>query len=188
MCEVLLSLTCAVWPIKSPRAQKLEPHSPDRIGSPAPFAMNTPAPANPFRNILVLFFTLGVGCTSIAAYLIADTSSFVNKASHADGVVVAFRQGTRSTWSIVAYKSASGAGFNVQSNVTNRGMVHLPIGARADVLYDAHEPSNARINTFLDLWGLALVFGPMGLVCLALGSFALVQSARISQRHRAVLR
>jgi hypothetical protein len=148
--------------------------------------MNTPE--NPFRNILVLFFTLGLGCTSIAAYFIADTRSFVGKASHADGVVVALRQGTRSTWSIVAYKSASGAGFNVQSNVTNRGMLHLPIGARVDVLYDAHEPSNARINTFLDLWGLALVFGIIGLVCLALGSFALLRMPRISQRQSAVLR
>jgi hypothetical protein len=150
--------------------------------------MNTPAPTNPFRNILVLFFTLGLGCTSIVAYFIADTSSFVNKASHADGVVVALRQGSRSTWSIVAYKSAGGAGFNVQSNVTNRAMLRLPIGARVDVLYDAHEPANARINTFLDLWGLAFGFGMIGLVCLALGSLALVQSARISQRRSAVLR
>jgi hypothetical protein len=152
--------------------------------------MNTPAPENPFRNILVFLFTIGLGCTSIAVYFIADSWSFVNRASHADGVVVGRKMGPglSEIRPIVTFKTPSGAGFKFQSNVPTKYLERFPIGTRVDVLYDPHDPSKASINSLTDLWGLAFCFGGIGLVGLALGSLALVQSARISQRRRAVVR
>lgn len=51
-------------------------------------------------------------------------------------------------------------------------------GTRVDVLYDTHDPSNARINSWLDLWGLAFFFGLMSFFFLGLGLTILVVVAK----------
>jgi len=145
--------------------------------------MNAPAPANPLRNFFRFFFAIGIALAGLATYFIVDSLSFLDKASHADGMVVARREGQHSeSWSIVRFRSRSGAEFRFQSNVPNRSWERFPVGSQVDVLYDAGDPLNARINSFTDLWGLAVVFGMMGLVCLALGFLAWLQVARASRR------
>jgi Protein of unknown function (DUF3592) len=122
----------------------------------------------------VFLYTMGLGLCAIAAYFGADTWRFVDKASHADGTVVALKKGTFSqTWPIVAFETESGTRIRFQGNKPSRPSPRFPIGTRLDILYDEREPSNARINTFIDMWGLTLVFGIIGLMFLALGTAVL---------------
>ena len=122
----------------------------------------------------MFLYAMGLGLCAIAAYFGADTWRFVDKASHVDGTVVALKKGTFSqTWPIVAFETTSGARIRFQGNKPSRPSPRFPIGTRLDILYDEREPSNARINTFIDMWGLTLVFGIIGLVFLALGTAVL---------------
>jgi Protein of unknown function (DUF3592) len=144
--------------------------------------MNTRSSANPVRDMLVFLYTIGLVFSAIAAYFGADTWRFVDKASRADGTVVALKKGTFSqTWPIVAFETASGARIRFQGNKPSRSSPRFPIGTRLNILYDEREPSNARINTFIDMWGLTLVFGIIGLVFLALGTAVLFLGPRRSR-------
>ena len=70
--------------------------------------MNTRSSANPVRDMLVFLYTFGFVFSAIAGYFVVDTRLFVNKASHADGTVVALKEGRYSqTWPIVAFETAS---------------------------------------------------------------------------------
>jgi hypothetical protein len=68
----------------------------------------------------------------------------------------------------------------ISNNVPNWAL--LPVGTRVDVLYDTHDRSNARIDSWLDLWGLAFFFGLMSLFFLGLGLAILVLVARRAPR------
>jgi hypothetical protein len=128
-------------------------------------------PANPGRDMLAFLYTIGLVLSAIAGYFYLDSRHFVSKASHADGAVVAVREGVPyQFWTIVAFKTGSGVPATFESKSPSRVSPRFPLGTRLDVLYDEHEPSNARINSFVDLWGLAFCFAVIGLVFLALGS------------------
>jgi hypothetical protein len=103
-----------------------------------------------------------------------ESRHFVNNALHAEGVVVALRKGLHSqTWPVVAFRTESGVRIEFQSDVPSTLSPRFPIGQRLDILYVERDPSNARINGVVDLWGLALGFGVTGMVFLALGSAVL---------------
>lgn len=131
--------------------------------------MNVSAPVNPFRKILVLFFAIGLVCSAIAAHMVVESRHILHSAAHAQGIVIALREGMYyKTWPIVAFRTASGEQIEFQGNVSSRSP--YPVGTRLDVLYDKQHPSNARIASVTDLWGLPLCIGLMGLVFLAISS------------------
>jgi hypothetical protein len=133
--------------------------------------------------MLAFFYTIGLVLSAIAGYFYWDTRDFVGKSSRADGVVVAVREGVPyEFWTIVAFKTGSGVPATFESKRPSRVSPCYPIGTRLDVLYDEHEPSNARINSLVDLWGPAFGFAVLGLVFLAVGSAALLLVPGISRR------
>ena len=138
---------------------------------------------SPIRDLLVFLNTIGLVFSVLATYCFLGSRHFVNQALHADGVVVAVREGVPTQfWTIVAFKTGSGVPVQFQSSSPSRVSPRFPIGTRLDVLYDEHEPSNARINSMVDLWGLAFCFGGMGLVFLALGCALLLHVPGKSRR------
>jgi hypothetical protein len=131
--------------------------------------------ASPGRDMLAFLYTIGLVFSTMAGYFYLDSRHFVGKAAHADGVVVAVREGVPyEFWTIVAFKTGSGVPATFESKSPSRVSPRFPIGTQLDVLYDEHEPSNARINRFVDLWGLEFCFAVLGLVFLALGSAVLL--------------
>lgn len=125
-------------------------------------------PSNRVHNALVFLFAFGLGFSAIAAYSAVSSSRFVDSAAHAEGIVVGIRNGTRGkTWPIVEFNTASGARIEFQSDVPNRWF--MVVGTHVGVLYDKHDISNARIESFNDLWGPAFLFGLMGMFSLGLG-------------------
>ena len=142
---------------------------------------NHASEANPVRDMLVFLYTFGLVFGAIGAYFGVDTWLFLDKARHANGTVVALKEQMYwQTWPIVAFETVSGTRVKFQSNVPSKPSPRFPIGTRVDVLYEEREPSNARINSFVDMWGLPLCFGGMGLVFLALGTTALILGPRSS--------
>ena len=139
--------------------------------------------ANPGRDMLAFLYTIGLLLSAIAGYFYLDSRHFVDKASHADGVVVAVREGSPyQFWTIVAFKTGSGVPATFESKRPSRVSPRFPLRTRLDVLYDEHEPSNARINSFLDIWGLEFGFALLGLVFLAIGTAALLLVPGMSRR------
>lgn len=143
--------------------------------------VNTRSSLNPLRDVFVFFYAIGLAFSAIAAYLGADTWLFVNKSSHADGTVVALKKGMKlQTWPIVAFETANGVRIKFQGNKPSQLSPRFPIGTQLDVLYDKHEPSIARINTIVDVWGLVFCFGILGIGFLALGTVVRFKTPRQS--------
>lgn len=55
-------------------------------------------------------------------------------------------------------------------------------GQTVRVLYDPRDPGSARIDTFGQIWGLAVGFGIAGLACFALGGVWMVWKVRRDQK------
>lgn len=123
--------------------------------------------------MILLIFGLGFGV--LTAYRTVSSRGFVDNAAHAEGVVVAIKRGIyrkARSWPVVAFTTASGERIEFQSQVPNQSL--LPVGTQVDVLYNEQEPSKARINSWIDLWGLTFLFGLMSLFFLGLGVIILV--------------
>lgn len=109
---------------------------------------------------------IGVGIGFFGWNLRASTQEFVDASERADGVVVQVDTVRKSdgdilyhpvvefttvTGELVEYRSASGSNPPA-----------LNVGERVEVFYDPDLPSNAKVNSFVDLWmfsTIMLVFG-----------------------------
>jgi hypothetical protein len=133
--------------------------------------IETRRPADPFRQALVFLYTIGLVFSALAAYYYLDSRHFVEQASHAAGVVVTARESAPYRfWTRVAFKTRTGVDVMFESKSPSRGSPRYPIGTRLEVLYNENDPSNARIDSFVDLWGLELSFAGIGLVFLVIGT------------------
>ena len=141
--------------------------------------------ANPVRDLLVFLYTIGLVFSALAAYFYLDSRHFVDKASHAAGVVVAVREGRPyEFWTIVAFKTRSGVQVTFESKSPSRVSPPYSMGTGLDVLYNDNDPSNARIYSFVDLWGLEFGFAGIGLVFLAIGCALLLHVSGRSRRSK----
>jgi len=150
--------------------------------------MRNDSPADPFRQVLVFLFGIGLAMGGLATYFYVDARHFVDRAVHADGVVVALRQvGASNTrrYAIVEFQTPSGLRSQFQSNAPGGMMPRFRIGERVDILYDPRDPSDARIHSFVDLWGLSLCLGCIGFVFTWLGCIWAIGLARDSRHQSA---
>lgn len=127
---------------------------------------------NPIRDFLVFFYVGGLVFSGIAAHFYAQARNLVENGVHAQGTVVGSGGLMyHNTWPIIAFTTASGRRVEFPRNRFEYG--RYPNGTRFGVLYDRNDPSNARVDSLLDVWGPALLFGTMGLVFIALGTTVL---------------
>ncbi|MFF7656746.1 DUF3592 domain-containing protein [Streptomyces sp. NPDC007983] len=119
--------------------------------------------------------------------------SFLTDAKRAQGTVVALewrndssgasRKATQSNkpaaYPVVEFTSADGTSRTFRSS-TGSNPPSYDEGERVEVLYRADSPGDARINGFVSLWLLPLVFGGLGLLITGIGTGIAVARRRRS--------
>jgi hypothetical protein len=134
-----------------------------------------------FLSFVVPFIFLATGIVLLisAARHRARTLLFLAKAREATGVVIAIKSvagdpdGMITYAPVVAFTTDNGrkAQFASQTRSSSGGYA---VGAFVPVLYDSNYPDQARIRSFLDLWGLPSLLGGLGLVFTLVGGGLLI--------------
>ncbi|MEU1803314.1 DUF3592 domain-containing protein [Streptomyces sp. NPDC019937] len=129
----------------------------------------------------------------IGLILAGVSVSFLTDAKRAQGTVVALewrndssgasRKATQSNkpaaYPVVEFTSAEGTSRTFRSS-TGSNPPSYDEGDRVEVLYRADSPGDARINGFVSLWLLPLIFGGLGLVITGIGTGIAVARRRRS--------
>ena len=121
------------------------------------------------RTRPLLSLLLGIGLLSGSMYMFFSTRQLLSIAEQAVGVVVGFERrsskGGSTEYPIIEFAEASGA----LHHFTTSGPGDYPLGKAVQVLYDADNPANARVNVFIELWLGSLALGLFGLLCVSVG-------------------
>jgi hypothetical protein len=121
------------------------------------------------RLITPLFLAVGLLAWSAGLYIYRDTQLLVSRAEHARGVVVALSRSGSTYAPVVNFKTTRGTEIQFVGKVATSSPRFVK-GEALDILYLPDEPTNARINSFLDLWGLPLFLAPFGGIFVLVGS------------------
>jgi hypothetical protein len=116
-------------------------------------------------DVARFFLVVGLALILIAALLVYDTESFIERAVLAHGEVVGLERvstgrGGSAMSPIVKYAGEQGdqRTFRPRRSVT-RVLMPLGIGETIDVLYDETNPVDVRLASVWDLYLLPIVFG-----------------------------
>lgn len=117
------------------------------------------------RDVARFFLIIGLALSVIAAFLVYDTESFVERAILAHGEVVGLERvstgrGGSAMSPIVKYAGEHGEQrtFRPQRSAT-RALMTSGIGETVDVLYDETNPVDVRLASVWDLYLLPIAFG-----------------------------
>lgn len=134
--------------------------------------------------MLVFLYVSGLGLSGISAFLFVKSHDFQAKALRAQGRVVALQKRQSGhgdqIFPVVAFRTATGGRMTFVSDVPNQS--RFPVGSRVDVLYDDSDPTNARMDTLVELWGSTFLFGAMSLGFFALGTTILIMRPKALRR------
>jgi hypothetical protein len=112
---------------------------------------------------------LGIGLLVGSGYFLSDTRQLISKAEKVRGVVVGFERrsskGGSADYSVIEFTATSGE----IHRLTTAGPGGYTKGSTVDVLYEAGNPANARVDEFLELWLGSLALGAFGLLCVSVG-------------------
>lgn len=137
------------------------------------------------EKIITAIAFVGALSLALGAWFYATTSTFVADARRTEGVVTALRSGYGyETWPVVTFRPETGPPVTFQSLAPSRTSPRYPIGTRVGVLYDRNDPSHARIDAWVDVWGLAGFWLLFGGGVSALAAFMMTISWRMRQRAR----
>ncbi len=117
-------------------------------------------------NILLsIFGFVGVCGLAAAAYFCYDTLTFQRDAKSASGVVVEFKHHTGNAISpVIHFRLPNGNIIEYTSN-TSSSTNMFEIGESVQMLYLSNDPQgSSRLDSFVDLWLLPLVFGLFGVI------------------------
>jgi len=129
-----------------------------------------------------MYFVAALGLLAGSFYSFFSTRAFVASAVSASGGVIELEEGTgaegRDTYAPrVRFQTEDGKTYEFTSHVTSdRGTYH--IGEDVQVLFNPQDPSDARIRTFLQVWGFTIGFAGVGVVLGVLGRRELLASRR----------
>ena len=112
---------------------------------------------------------LGFGLLAGAGYFYSSTRHLIATAQNVPGTVVGFERRSSkrgySDYPVIEFTTASGE----IRRFTTSGAGDYAKNEIVDVLYDTDDPSNARVNVFIELWLGSLALGAFGLLCLGCG-------------------
>ncbi|MGR3279095.1 DUF3592 domain-containing protein [Acaryochloris marina NIES-2412] len=138
--------------------------------------------------IRYIFWVVGILLMIGAFFFYQDTQKFLVEAASTEGTViqmVASKGGTdvsRQKFSsvsgetyapIVQFRDFSGTVIEFKSNFGSKPPQY-EIGELVEVLYRIDAPEQARIKSFLSLWGASLILGFMGSIFVVIGAFRML--------------
>jgi hypothetical protein len=134
--------------------------------------------------LLVGFGLLLVGSLLLvgAYFLYRRTARFRQRAVSTEGVVTDFKTGTDDDgdsvyYPIFQYRAPSGQEYTICSN-TGTNPPGFKKGQSVGVLYDPDQPTEARLDTFVQLWLTTIIVSGLGSLFAIFGIVLLVVSIR----------
>lgn len=117
-----------------------------------------------------IFLAVGLGLLTGAYYSYTSTENFLKTSIATTGTVVEnrYERGSSSNssgsyYGYIKFKSVDGNDVTFRSSV-GTNPPSFDVGEEVKLNYDPKDPQNAKINTFFQLWFLALLLGGMGSV------------------------
>jgi hypothetical protein len=115
------------------------------------------------------------------ALLLAMNLNILLNEERTAGVIVDYRPGRRGSVAWIVAFDAGGERYRVRGSVTSRQDLY-EIGASVPVIYLPHDPEQAALAGFLQLYLFPSVFGALGaglaLFALAYGAYVIPKSGR----------
>ena len=125
-----------------------------------------------YSIIKIVFSFVGISALLVALLVYIITTSFLQTAEKANGVVIDLHRSVSSDSTTyrpeVEFETLAGEKIRFISN-TGSNPPSFSRGEKVEVLYQQDEPQQAKINTFLSLWLLPLLFGVLGFIFTAIG-------------------
>ena len=121
----------------------------------------------------LLFLVLGLALSAGAFVAFARTRTFLATAYTTTGVVLALEayqdsDGDTLYRPVLRFRTHEGEETEFRTNVGSSSD-RFEVGQRLDVLYNPEEPSDARIQSFMQLWLPTLILGVLGGVFVLVG-------------------
>lgn len=121
------------------------------------------------KTAVIVSLALGAALLAGAAYMYSETRELISTAAKVPGTVVDFERrsskGGSSDYPVIEFVTATGE----IRRFTTTGAGDFARGQTVEVLYDAGDPADARVNVFIELWLGSLALGGFGLLCLGVG-------------------
>jgi hypothetical protein len=117
----------------------------------------------------LIFGLIGAGLLTGAMIALSGTISFRSNSKRGEGVVVDLDWRGGGAKPVVEWKDSKGEVHRATGGVSSQPPSYAK-GEKVDVRYDPASPGNARIDSFLENWFVALVLGILGTVFTAIGS------------------
>lgn len=111
---------------------------------------------------------MGLSALSLSVYLFTNSKHLIAGGEHARGTVIAFSRSGSALFPVVVFNTSKGTHveFVGKSGSSSPSFVK---GQQLDVIYKPENPTDARINTFLDLWGPPLFLTGFGTIFSLIG-------------------
>jgi hypothetical protein len=139
---------------------------------PAGIAAATAGVEKSRRVAVPLLFVFGLGFLLLSRYLYVNTARFLEKADHADGVVVDLKQvdsRDSTTWApVIEFVDPSGGRRRFVERMSSNPPSYYA-GERVDVLFNRENPRDARIDRGRGNQWVAILVGSMGGLFLLMG-------------------
>ncbi len=115
-----------------------------------------------------VFAALGLGLGGGGLYWANNTRAFIDRTEEAPGTVVAVQLSGDYYHPVVQFNTAAGQSRIFRSSVGSRPSTY-DVGESVTVVYDPSRPTEARIRSFLSLWGGPAGLGGLGTVFFLVG-------------------
>lgn len=135
-----------------------------------------------FTIVGIVFLLAGIGMAIFVGAYVVDGYDKVLNGERAEAVVLQARDGAKP---ILEFRTGRGERIRIEGKISSSPSPY-EVGERVSVFYDPDEPAEALIDTFIERWFMALLFGGFSLVFIAVGG-TLFSIARRSSRRLARL-
>ncbi len=121
------------------------------------------------KTSATLSIVVGFALLAGAGYMYYDVRQMLSTAEKAPGIVADFERrsskGGSTDYPVIEFATATGE----IRRFTTSGAGDFAKGDAVEVLYDAVDPANARVNVFIELWLGSLALAGFGLLCVSVG-------------------
>ena len=128
---------------------------------------------NVLTIVKYVFAFIGIGLLTAAGWWYLETRSFIRAAVRTKGTVVRLdryrSRGSTTYHPVVSFTDRNGEQIEFVSSAGG-SVINYSRNERVEVLYLPHQPEQAKLNSFSDLWGGPSMMGGMGILFFAVGA------------------